>query len=322
MLGTVVVRGRSVHGVFQIIHLLEINRGIDFHVVMTGVECERIERQTGLAAIDGAAGEGRAVDGPALDKVHAQAVFIGSKANAQLLHVVAAFCAAAFVHGDFRIGVAGHAFQLGNAGQIQQLRNMVYAHIKQCAAAGGGGVHEFLGGVAVHKGTVAAAEAGGTHVVDMTQIAVINETLGGLGLLAVQRAQLDVQLFAGFDHGVVHGLRIRKGTGHGLFAVGMLAQTQGFDGHGCMQIVVQAYIHRVDIIHAQKLADAGGAALHAVFVAHFIHAGFVDITQGNDFGLGDLRVIAQMLFADDTVADHADPNLFHVLLSPAYSCDM
>ena len=79
-----------------------------------------------------------------------------------------------------------------------------------------------------------------------------------------------------------------------------------------MQVVVQTDVHGIDILLQQEFADVRETPLDVVFVADIIQTLLVDIADRDDLCFGDLRIILQMLLADDAVADNGNSDLFHM----------
>ena len=88
----------------------------------------------------------------------------------------------------------------------------------------------------------------------------------------------------------------------------MLARFQRGARVGLVEVVVQAHIHRVDILPLQHferiMVDVGD-------VETFLHPfglGLIDVGKGHNVDAVDLAVVLQVVFADLAHANHADPS--------------
>jgi len=76
----------------------------------------------------------------------------------------------------------------------------------------------------------------------------IDQALGGSRLRAEDRRELNVQHLAGSISGVDHRLRLSEGPRHRLLTVHVLPGFERIDRDWRVQAVVQAHVHRVDVI--------------------------------------------------------------------------
>ena len=130
-------------------------------------------------------------------------------------------------------GFAGNGQRLGIAAAVHNDIQEVNAPVDQRAAAGDG-----LGG----KGT--AQTGNGTvrteadvNMVDVAQLAIINDLLDQVHIVVETVDHADVQHLAGLMLCLLHFQSFRIGTGCRLFAQHMLARPEAIDGDGGMDII-------------------------------------------------------------------------------------
>ncbi len=75
-----------------------------------------------------------------------------------------------------------------------------------------------------------------------------------------------------------------------------------------MQVVVQADVHRFDIVPRQQLAKIFIQVGDAVFSRHALHLGLVDVAYCHDFHIGHVRIFLDMYGSNLTGADQPYSN--------------
>ena len=90
-------------------------------------------------------------------------------------------------------------------------------------------------------------------MIDLAQLTGIYKILCGNGCGVIYTSQLDVQHLAIVLAGLVHGDCIGKGPCHGLHAVAVFTGTKYIKDLGKVQVVMNRYIHSVDIVSLQHL---------------------------------------------------------------------
>ena len=154
------------------------------------------------------------------------------------------------------------------------------------------------------------------RMVELAEMALVDELFGHFGLGQIEVAGLDVQHLAGGPCRLEHGLRIHIRTGHGLFAVDVFARFQRGHGDGHVEVVVQADVDRVDIVPFQQLAKIGVDMGDVVQVGYTPAFGLVQVGQRHQFGVGEFAVGLHVLLPDLADTDEPDAYLLrtHVLL--------
>jgi len=138
---------------------------------------------------------------------------------------------------------------------------------------------------------------------------LVDQPLGRLGLQAEQRANLDIQPAPESLGGLQHGGRVAVGARHGLLAIHILARLEGGDGEGVVLVVVDADVHRVDVVASQEILEVGvGVGDAEVLLRRFQLLG-EEVRHRHHFRVLDPGVGVQMVGADLADADDADPNL-------------
>lgn len=79
-----------------------------------------------------------------------------------------------------------------------------------------------------------------------------------------------------------------------------------------MEVIMQAYIHRLYIIAVQKPADIGKTPFNTVFIADFVQPCLVNITNSHNLAVRYLRILLNVAFADDAVAYNAYSDFIHI----------
>jgi len=137
----------------------------------------------------------------------------------------------------------------------------------------------------------------------------VDEVFSGLRLLAVERAQLNVQHFTGRFCGLHHRHTVGISAGDGLLAVDVLARLQRRHGDGHVQVVVQAHVHRHEVIALQQLTEVrvrvGDAELRR-YTAQFRR---VEVRCRHDFNVLNFLIIPQVTLANLPYTDNSDTNL-------------
>ena len=90
-------------------------------------------------------------------------------------------------------------------------------------------------------------------MIQVSQLALVNQDFRGLGLLLVERPELDVQHLPCRLRGLQHRQAVRIRGRNRLLAVDVLACLQPGDRGRRVQRVVQAHVHRVQVVPFQEL---------------------------------------------------------------------
>ena len=152
-------------------------------------------------------------------------------------------------------------------------------------------------------------------MVDLAQVPVVDQPLGRFGLLAVQRAQLDRQLESLRLSRLVHGHGIGERAGHRLFTVHVLARFQRRHGHRHVKVVVQADVHRLNVVPCQQVAKVGTHTGNVIHLGDPLRLRLVDIGDRYDLCRVDLAVPFQVVLADLPYPNHTDLDLVHAICS-------
>src|SRR5690606_15223115 len=144
----------------------------------------------------------------------------------------------------------------GRADQVEDLRDVINAHIKEGASPGHLFLYKRRSGVTIDVRTAATAKSLRPGMVNAAEATFIDDRLGSLHFLAVKVGNLNVKLLAG----TLGGLQPRPPVGvaarNRLLAVDVFASLQSGDRHRRAQVVVQADIDRVAVDPLQQLTKA------------------------------------------------------------------
>ena len=278
-------------------------------------KAKRVEPHPTLRADDGRPLQLIEHDRPGLDDIHGQPILQPDEPQAQLLDIVAARRTPRRVHVHFLVGLARNTEHLRVAQQVKHARDVIDAHVIERPAARDLFLHEIGAAIAVDKRPSAPPKAGRPPVIDFAQVAIVDQVLGRLGLLAEQGVELDRQLAPQLLRPLVHRLGVGVRASHRLFAVDVLARLQRGDGHRHVKVVVQAHVDRHNIVARQQLAIVGVGIGDAKQPRDALHLCRVNVGDRHYLAALDLRIALQVALADLAYPDHADPYLVcHVLL--------
>ena len=223
------------------------------------------------------------------------------------------------VHGDGRAGgsVLVQSHDLGSGlddlltSKVLQQVHLVDAQVGQ-SAHGGLLLVEEPGAPGLHGPVLRAGVAhGGPEGDDVADDARVQQLLG----LPVHRVEAHVvadhQVLAVALGGGHHGLALRQGHSHGLFAQDVLPGVQGVGGDLRMAAVLHADGHGVDagVVEQVKI---GIVDLAAVLGGHLLGTLGVQIVVARQLHMGVGGIFRQMAHlrdlaaADDTDSDHND----------------
>ncbi len=314
----VVPGGLGEAGVPARVRGLEVEGAARRHVGDAGEERERVEAQAALAAEHLAGLLAVVVHGPGLLDVERDAAVQAHPAEAHLLDAVVAELAPVLVHVQLLVRRAGHRLHAGVADQVEDLGEVVDAHVEERPARRDAAVDEVGRAVAVDEGPAAPAVAERAGVVDPAEVALVDEPLGGVRLGLVDRGHLDVEHAAGLARRGHHALGVAEGAGHRLLAVDVLAALEHRDRDRRVLVVVHAHVDRVEVVAREQLlvvaVGVGDAEPLARAASSFSGKRSAAATT---WASGISRVVVEMVGADLADADDADANLVLHHSSPA-----
>src|SRR5690606_29314101 len=302
-----------------VLHRVQVNRGVQLHIPGSGVVAKGTQANAALGTQDDAAIQPVEVHGPRFDDVERQAPLHADKPGPQLLDVVPAFRPAPLVDGRLLINFPRDALYFGRADQVEDLRDVINAHIKEGASPGHLFLYKRRSGVTIDVRTAATAKSLGPGMVDAAEATFFDDRLGSLHFLAVKVGNLNVKFFADTLGCLHHRPPVGVAARNRLFAVDVFARLQSGDRHRRVQVVVQADVDRVDVIPLQQLTKVGVDVGDSVVGGHTLGFSLVDVRHSDNLGSRDGGVLLDVTLTDDADADHSDADLVHFTLSPILS---
>jgi hypothetical protein len=253
------------------------------------------------------------VNCPGFENIERQVILIICKTYPKLFHIKLADRFANGIHGKLLIYFAGHPFKLWQIQEIEELRDMINAHIVQCPMLGHPGLIKFLFRISVNIRPAAAAVAIGTGMINMAEFAAVYVLLCRDSFRIIDPAKLNVQHPAVVFAGLVHRDGVREGTRHWLFAVAVFAGAQDIKNKREMQIVVNRYIHGINVVSLQHLPIIDIAVPDMKIIAELIELFFYNIRRCNKLYTRKIGIIPHMITLLNAGTDKCDPNFFRFL---------
>ncbi len=289
--------------------VLEVEGAVHLHIGNGRVVCKRMELHSAERAEDLAARRCLVdVKRPALLDGEGDASRQADESEAQFLDAVLALLLPVLVHRDGLMRGPRHGLYRRIAQQVENLRDVIDAHVEHGASGGDAFLHEGARAVAIDIGPPAAAVSDGLREVEVSEVPPVDEPLRRLRLGGEHRRQLDAQHLAGPLCRLHHRLPVRIGARYRLLAVDVLAGLQRRDGDRCVQVVVETHVDRVDLFHRQELAEVREHLRDAVLVGDALRLGLVDIRRRDQLHR-ELPVPVEMVLSDLADSDYSDLDL-------------